>query len=277
MSDPFLSVIIPAFNEERRILRTLQLLTDYLQHQTYSAEIIVVDDGSSDQTCKVAALFAQESSIPARLLQEPHGGKGHAVRAGMLNAVGAYRFLCDADLAMPVEEFSKFLPPALKNVDVALGSREATGARRYDEPPYRHLMGRVFNLWVRGLTLRGIRDTQCGFKCFTAAAAEALFGQQCLNGFGFDVEVLFLAQKSGLRLHEVPISWYHQQESKVRPVEDTFRMLYDAALVRWRYQIGGYHLAPIRGSRMAAGFGDRATIQDDGQDDDRASGGTART
>ena len=276
MSVPFLSVIIPAFNEERRLLRTLQQLTEYLRRQPYASEIVVVDDGSSDRTRQVAAEFAQRSPVPVRVLLEPHGGKGQAVRAGMLKAAGAYRFLCDADLAMPADELSKFLPPALSDVDIAVGSREAAGAKRYDEPPYRHLMGRVFNLWVRGLTVRGIRDTQCGFKCFTAAAAEALFSQQRLNGFGFDVEVLFLAQKGGLRLHEVPISWYHQQESKVRPVEDTFRMLYDAARVRWRYQMGRYNLGPIRDSAMTSGPRDSTAIRGPRQDNDQPSGETAR-
>ena len=246
VSQPFLSVVIPAFNEERRILPTLQKLAAYLAGIRYTAEILVVDDGSSDRTCAVVREFARQTPMSVRISEQPHGGKGHAVRAGMLEARGSYRFLCDADLAMPVEELAKFLPPTLADVDVAVGSREAPGARRYQEPPHRHFMGRVFNLWVRILTVNGIRDTQCGFKCFTAPAAEALFSQQRLNGFGFDVEVLFLAQKGGLRMVEVPINWYHQQESKVKPLEDTFKMLFDAVRVRWGYQTGRYHLEPVR-------------------------------
>ena len=246
VTQPHLSIVIPAFNEERRILLTLQKLTGYLTGAAYTAEILVVDDGSSDRTCAMVREFAKQAPLHVRVSKQRHRGKGHAVRAGMLEATGTYRFLCDADLAMPVEELSKFLPPALLGVDVAVGSREAPGARRYQEPPYRHIMGRAFNLWARVLTVSGIRDTQCGFKCFTAAAAEALFRQQRLDGFGFDVEILFLAQKGGLHMVEVPINWYHQQESKVRPVEDTFRMLFDAVRVRWRYQTGRYRLEPVR-------------------------------
>jgi dolichyl-phosphate beta-glucosyltransferase len=244
----FLSVVVPAFNEERRLGPTLKQLQTFLERQPYTSEILVADDGSTDGTLAVAEAALAASPVPLRVLRCTHGGKGHAVRSGMLEAAGEYRFMCDADLAMPVQELEKFLPPRLHGADVAIGSREATGAQRHDEPPYRHMMGRVFNWWVRLLTVRGISDTQCGFKCFTAASAEALFSQQRLKGFGFDVEVLFLAQRGGLRLVEVPIHWYHQQESKVRPLKDGLSMLYDAWRVRWRYTSGGYQLSSVRGA-----------------------------
>ncbi len=243
---PLLSVVIPAFNEERRLLPTLGKLGAYLSAQSYSTEVLIADDGSSDGTVGVVETFARTVKFPVRALSLEHRGKGHAVRVGMLEATGDFRFMCDADLAMPVDELGKFLPPTLVGCDVAIGSREAPGAHRYAEPAYRHLMGRVFNLWVRMLTVKGISDTQCGFKCFTARAAKALFSQQRLDGFGFDVEVLFLAQKGRLTIREVPIHWYHQEESKVKPIEDTFRMLYDAARVRWNYQVGRYRVASIR-------------------------------
>lgn len=245
---PFLSVIIPAFNEERRLLPTLENLSVYLSAQSYDSEIVVADDGSSDGTVGVVETFSKGTKVPVRALRLEHRGKGHAVRVGMLETRGDFRFMCDADLAMPVEELGKFLPPTLAGCDVAIGSREAPGAHRLREPTYRHVMGRVFNLWVRMLTVKGISDTQCGFKCFSASAATALFSQQRLDGFGFDVEALFLAQKGGLKIQEVPIHWYHQEESKVKPIEDTFRMLLDAVRVRLNYQTGRYRLASIRES-----------------------------
>ena len=245
--EPFLSFVIPAFNEEKRIAGTLDTLLAYLGRQEYRAEVLVVDDGSADATAgRVRELARGRSDL--RLLEAPHRGKGHAVKIGMLAARGQYRFLCDADLAMPVEELAKFLPPALVGVEVAVGSREAPGAHRYGEPGHRHLMGRVFNWVVRALAVRSIRDTQCGFKCFTASSARHLFSQQRLDGFGFDVEVLFLAQRSGLSIREVPIEWRYQQESKVRPLRDTLRMLRDVLQVRWNHLAGRYRLAQEAGA-----------------------------
>ncbi|MBF8299395.1 MAG: putative glycosyltransferase [Dehalococcoidia bacterium] len=259
MGEPFLSVIIPAFNEEKRILPTLEKLQAYLGQQPFDSEIIVADDGSTDSTGEIVAGVSQRSPIPLRVLRLEHKGKGHAVRAGMLEASGEFRFMCDADLAMPVEQIARFLPPALGAIHVAIGSREAPGARRYEEPAYRHVMGRAFNLWVRLLTVRGIKDTQCGFKCFTAGAAMSLFAQQRLQGFGFDVEVLFLAQKGQLRVEEIPIDWYHQPESRVKPLRDTFRMSRDAALVRWNHLMGRYHMAPMREILGVEGSGSRGS------------------
>ena len=241
LNAPFLSIIVPAYNEEKRILATLQQLLEYLERQSYDGEVLVVSDGSTDATPSLTRGLA-ESHPELRLVEREHRGKGHAVKVGMLEARGAYRLLSDADLAMPVEEIAKFLPPNMSGVEVAIGSRDVPGAHRYQEPAYRHLMGRLFNWIVRALAVRGIRDTQCGFKCFTAEAAQRLFSQQRIDGFGFDVEILFLAQRSGLRVAEVPINWYHQTESKVRPVRDTLRMLADVIRVRWNSLRGRYHL-----------------------------------
>ena len=246
MPTPDLSIVIPAFNEEARIVGTLESVTQYLAASSLLWELVVVDDGSSDGTAALVAQWA-ENREGVRLESIRHQGKGAAVRHGMLAASGRYRFLCDADLAMPIDELAKFIPPGLTDTAVAVGSREADGSRRYDEPAYRHLMGRVFNMLVRGVAVRGIRDTQCGFKCFSAAAAERLFPLQRLDGFGFDVEVLFLAQKANLRVQEVPINWYYQTESKVRPVKDTLRMLADALAVRWNHVTGKYSNEPPLG------------------------------
>lgn len=239
MTRPFLSIIIPAYNEERRIMSTLDQVIAHLAEKSYQAEVLVVDDGSLDAT----ALLVQEfgSCHPAvRLIQNPHRGKGHAVRTGMLAARGDYRFQCDADLSMPIQELDRFLPPQRNHFDVAVGSREGQEARRYGEPPHRHFMGRIFNLVVQTVAVRGLADTQCGFKCFRGDAAEALFSLQRTWGFGSDVEILFIAQKRGLSIVEVPIPWYYQRESKVKPVQDTAAMLRETLQVRWNYLRGFY-------------------------------------
>ncbi|MBI4294871.1 MAG: glycosyltransferase family 2 protein [Chloroflexi bacterium] len=237
---PFLSVVIPAYNEERRIVASLRQVLDYLAGQSYHSEVLVVDDGSSDSTAAQVAKLVAGSRILS-LLREQHRGKGHAVKAGMLAARGQYRFLCDADLSMPVEQLARFLPPQLQDYDIAIGSREAAGARRIGEPRPRHLMGRVFNLMVRWLAVPGISDTQCGFKCFRDQAAQVLFPRQSLDGFGFDVEVLFLARKRRMKLVEVPIDWYYRSESKVRPFRHSLSMLNEVLRVRWNWWRGRYN------------------------------------
>ena len=232
----FLSIIIPAYNEEKRLPDSLPKIIGFVRQQDYPVEVIVVDDGSTDQTAMVVREF-QEDTPFISLLEVSHGGKGHAVKAGMLQARGEYLFLCDSDLSMPIEEVAKFLPPALDGYDVAIASREVEGARRYDEPPYRHLMGRVFNLIVRLLAVHRIQDTQAGFKCFRREAAHQLFPLQTTNGWGFDVEILFIAQRRGMHIVEVPINWYYMNRSRVRPVQDTYNMVREVLKVRlnaWR-------------------------------------------
>jgi len=232
----FLSIIVPAYNEEKRLPESLPQIIHFLQRQPYKAEVIVVDDGSVDRTADVVRQF--QSEAPFLILhQVEHGGKGHAVKAGMLHARGEYLFLCDSDLSMPIEEVSKFLPPVLECYDIAIASREIAGARRYNEPLYRHLMGRVFNLIVRLFAVRGIQDTQAGFKCFRREAAMQIFPLQRIKGWGFDVECLFIAQRRGMRIVEVPINWYYKERSQVRPLYDTWRMLMEVLRVRlnaWR-------------------------------------------
>ncbi len=236
---PFLSVVIPAYNEGSRIGDTLRSAINYLGAQDYTWDILVVDDGSTDDTAQVVGKFAG-ADPRIELLSVPHGGKGWAVRNGMLRSPGEYRFLCDADLSMPIEQVDRFLPPALEDCDIAIGSRELPGARRIGEPSRRHLMGRVFNGLVRLVLLPGISDTQCGFKCFRGPVAEGLFGSQALSGFAFDVEMLFLARKRGLRIVEVPIDWHYRSLSRVRPFRDSFSMVIDIMKVRWDHLRGRY-------------------------------------
>ncbi len=228
----FLSLVIPAYIEERRLPETLQAIEGYLARQPFSAEVIVVENGSTDRTAEVIREFARRFPN-IRFLTAERKGKGLAVKTGMLAARGVYRFLCDADLSMPIEELANFLPPLLGNYGVAIGSREAPGARRYGEPPHRHAMGRIFNWLVRLLAVSGLQDTQAGFKCFTAQAAEDVFRCQTVEGFGFDVEVLFIARKRGYRIVEVPIQWHYKAESRVRVVRDTWHMFRDVLVVRW--------------------------------------------
>ena len=239
MPTPFLSLIIPAFNEEQRIASTLDAVVRYLSGQPYSWEVLVVDDGSSDGTAALAARMAEEEER-LRVETGPHGGKGWAVRHGMLAATGEYRFMCDADLAMPIHWLDNFLVEMDSGYDIVIGSREIEGARRIDEPVYTHIRGRLFNWIVRLLAVRGFQDTQCGYKLFKLEAVLDLFSLQRSTGFGFDVEILYLARKKGLRVLEMPIEWHHRQSSKVRPGSDAFLMLRDTLLVRWNDLRGAY-------------------------------------
>jgi dolichyl-phosphate beta-glucosyltransferase len=175
-----------------------------------------------------------------RVTRNPHRGKGHAVKTGMLEARGTYAAFCDADLAVPMEEIHKLLRALEGGSLIAIGSREAKGAMRHGEPIYRHLMGRVFNQMVSRLTVRGFSDTQCGFKCFHRSIIPSLFGNQTVDGFSFDVEILFIAAKRGYPVVEVPVSWYYSPESKVHPLRDSIRMFRELLQVRRNDRRGVY-------------------------------------
>ena len=195
-----------------------------------------MDNNSRDRTPDIVRAFAANHPY-ARLIREGRQGKGSAVRAGIFAGRGDYLFICDADLAMPIAEVNKFLPPQREDYDVAIASREGPGARRYGEPAYRHLMGRVFNLIVQIIALPGVNDTQCGFKCFRREAGRDVFRWQSMNGFGFDVEMLFIARRQGYRIIEVPINWYYDPGSTVVLWRDPFRMVREVLQVRlngWR-------------------------------------------
>ena len=247
-SDKYLSVVIPARNERSRIERTLTSLREYLSAQSYSWEVVVCDDGSDDDTARLVEPMADDDLI--RLVTLPHRGKGAAVRAGMLAARGRLRMMCDADLAMPVEQIADFVESIEEGRDIVIGSRQVQGAQRIDEPAARHLMGRLFNLCVRLLAVRGFQDTQCGFKCFREEAALAVFPLQRTAGFGFDVEILHLATRAGLNVEEIPIRWHHQRDSKVRPLLDPFLMFGDVLCIRIRSALGTYN----RPARSAKAF-----------------------
>jgi dolichyl-phosphate beta-glucosyltransferase len=231
LSIPFLSLIIPAYNEERRLPNTLMKVFTFLEAQPYQAEVLVIENGSQDATFEIARSYADRYPN-LRVFQEPDRGKGLAIKRGMLEACGKFRFMGDADFSMPVSEINRFLPPALDDFDIAIASREAPGAVRYHEPAYRHVVGRVFNTMIRLLAIPDLHDTQCGFKCFRDEIAEDLFRQQTVMGWSFDVEILFVARKRGYSIVELPIPWYFNQESKVNVTRDSIHMAADLMKIR---------------------------------------------
>ena len=239
MNTPILSIIIPAHNEAKRLPRTLEQIFSFLKTQTYTSEVIVVENGSTDNTLELAAQFVKDHSNLV-VIQEHHKGKGNAVRRGMFAARGEYHFICDADLSMPIEDLQKFLPPAISDFDIAIGSREAPGAIRYNEPPYRHIGGRAINLAIRTLILPGLNDTQCGFKCFRAETTQDLFQKQTLMGWSFDIELLYLARRKKLRIREIPIHWYFDPDSKVNAIRDALHMISDIFRIHLNAMRGVY-------------------------------------
>ena len=239
MVKPFLSIVIPAHNEEHRLPASLEKIDHFLAVQPYQADVIVVENGSTDHTAEIVR--EHQVRLPyLKLIEETQRGKGLAVKIGMLAATGEYRFMVDADLSMPIEEVNKFLPPVLENCAVAIASREIPGARRYGEPIYRHLIGRAFNTLVRVLALPSLHDTQCGFKCFRADVAEAVFSLQTLVGMSFDAEVLIIARRFGFEIKEVPINWYFNADSRVRLFQDSFKMALDLLTIRHNARLGRY-------------------------------------
>jgi glycosyltransferase involved in cell wall biosynthesis len=230
-----LSMVIPAYNEARRLPPTLARLRDYLDAGPDSYEVLVVDDGSDDDTVAVARGVASEWP-QLEVLTLPHNqGKGAAVRKGMLHARGALRAFSDADLSTPIEELPRLRSRLGGACHVAIASRDAPGSDiQVHQPRWREFMGRTYNRILRLLVLPGIRDTQCGFKLFTSEAAEACFAPLDTFRFGFDAEVLVRAHRRGWEIAEVPVQWRHVEESRVGGIGDALRMLYDLVLLRFR-------------------------------------------
>jgi len=218
---------------------TLAAIVAWARDQDFAVEILVVENGSSDATAAVAREMAA-ATPSVRVVAGLPKGKGAAVRAGMLAARGRLRFLCDADLSMPIAQVERFIGPTLDAGAVAVGSREAPGARRFQEPAIRHLMGRVFNRIVRYLVVPGVEDTQCGFKMFSDSAAEEVFGRSVLSGWGFDAEALFIARRRGYDIVEVPIDWHFNRDSRVDPWRDPLAMVRELVAVRYNALRGAY-------------------------------------
>jgi len=240
-SQIYLSVIIPSYNEDKNFARgVLDEVLSYLRKQRYSWEIVLSDDGSKKSFVEKLENFAKKDER-VKLLENVHAGKSAAVKSGILAANGDWKLFTDFDQSTPLNEIEKLFK-YLDSYDVIIGSREMIGARRDKEPWYRHLMGRVFNLVVQTLTIPGILDTQCGFKLFSAQAAEKLFSSLVIYGSqkkrsnaftgAFDVEVLYLAQKFGYKIREVPIIWRHYETNRVNPFKDSVTMFYDILKIR---------------------------------------------
>lgn len=239
MSSHFLSLIIPAHNEAKRLPASLEAVRNAIPTFPFDIEVIVVENNSSDATAEIVREW-MKSMPQLRLISLAAPGKGNAIRTGMLAAQGAYRFMADADFSMPVEEIHRFLPDGAPIKPVGIGSREVTGSQRIGEPFYRHLIGRVYNLLVQLLVLPGLQDTQCGFKCFSAEAAEAIFRLQKLEGWSFDVEVLAIARQLGFEIAEIPITWYYQPGSRMRLIKDSLQMAKDLLTIRRNKKMGCY-------------------------------------
>lgn len=239
MSAPLLSLVIPAYNEENRLPDSLAQVRDFVRAQPYTSEVLVIENGSTDRTYPVAEAFCR-SEVGFAVQRAAGRGKGLAVRQGMLAARGDFRMMLDADLSMPVTEVSRFLPPLQAGAPVVIGSREAPGAVRYDEPEHRHIGGRAINAMIRLLALPGLHDTQCGFKGFRAEAAEALFRRQTITGWAFDVEILYLARLLNYPILELAIPWYYSPQSHVRPLHDALAMFKDILTIRNNHRLGRY-------------------------------------
>lgn len=232
-----LTVVIPAFNEARRIGATLGTMLPWLQQHAPGAQVIVVDDGSADATCEVVAEMA--AALPQLRLEKlgRNRGKGAAVRRGVELAQSEWILFSDADLSTPIEELHKLREAIVAGSDIAIASRALPTshvARR--QPAYRERMGRTFNGFVRALALPGFADTQCGFKLFRADAAKRCFARMTIERFAFDVEVLFIARKLGYRIAEVGVAWHNDEHSTVHPISDASKMLADVARIRYRHR-----------------------------------------
>ena len=254
---PAISVVVPTLNEEGCIESFLERVSREMSARGVSWEIVVVDDGSADRTAAIVERWASNDSR-IRLLRQAHGGKGLAVRNGMLAANGMWRFMADADLSVAPENWSVLLDAALRPAagdaaDVIVASREAAGARRIGEPVARHLIGRAFNWIVWIFALRGIRDTQCGFKLFSDTAATTVFPHLAIEGFAFDVEALFLARQAGFTIREAGVVWICRTDSRVRLWRGAAAFA-DVVRIRWRHLRGRYHdLALVRPDQPTTG------------------------
>ena len=250
MNKPFLSVVVPAYNEEANFKREgLEAVYDYLTKQAYSFELILIDDGSTDKTLNNLNEFAR-GKAEVRVIKSPHRGKGPTVKEGMLQARGVNRLFTDFDQSTPIREVEKLLQYRQEGFEIVIGSREATGAKREAEPWYRHLMGKGFNLGVKLLTVKGIKDTQCGFKLFSEKVARDIFSRiivtliprkDAFTG-ALDVELLYLAQKRHYRIAEVPVHWQHIKSTRVNPVRDSVRMAVEVIRIKLADLEGRYEI-----------------------------------
>jgi dolichyl-phosphate beta-glucosyltransferase len=241
MSYPQFSIVIPAYNEAARIPRTLEAVVACVRSHGWSAEIVVVNDGSRDATAEVVRSFA-EKYPEIRLLENPgNRGKGYSVRNGLLRSLGETVMFTDADLSAPIEEAEGLFAAIANGADIAIGSRWLQRSRQtIRQPLYRRFFGRCFNGVTRAIMGLPFADTQCGFKAFTRTAAQTVCQLQTIDRWGFDPEILFIALKRGYRIEEVPVSWAHDERTRMSYLKDGMRMLQDIAIVRWNALRGRY-------------------------------------
>jgi len=238
---PQYSIVIPAYNESARIPATLQSVLSYVRAQGWSTEVIVVNDGSRDATADLVREFAR-GAPEVRLIENPgNRGKGYSVRNGLLQALGEVVMFTDADLSAPIEEAQGLFAAIAQGADIAIGSRWLEkGRQTHRQPLYRQFFGRCFNAVTRAVMGLRFADTQCGFKAFTRTAAQTVFQLQTIEGWGFDPEILFIAVKRGYRIVEVPVSWAHDERTRMSYLKDGMKMLEEVAAIRWNALLGRY-------------------------------------
>ena len=235
------SIVIPAYNESARVGATLEKVFAYVHAQAWNAEVIVVNDGSRDNTVEIVRAFAATEPM-LRLIENPgNRGKGYSVRNGMLHAKGEVVIFSDADLSSPIEEAAKLLKALEDGADIAIGSRWLRAETQTQRQPlYRQVFGRIFNLLLRLTLGLNFKDTQCGFKAFKQPAVRAIFPLQKIERWGFDPEILFLARKSGFKVKEVPVLWGHSGGTRINPLIDGSRMFWEMLRIRWYSLTGKY-------------------------------------
>lgn len=246
------SIIIPAYNESRRIRPTLDEILRYAAESHWDVEILVVDDGSRDDTPEIIREYAQ-AHPQVRLVQNPgNRGKGYSVCNGMLHAQGEIRLFSDADLSSPITEAEKLFAAINAGADIAIGSRWLRAdLQKERQPLYRQLLGRIFNLLLRVVLGLHFKDTQCGFKAFRAKAANGIFPLQKIEHWGFDPEILFLARKMGFKTVEIPVAWAHSEGTRLHPFRDGMRMFGDVIHIRWNQWTGVYNISVSRSVKRA--------------------------
>ncbi len=239
--NPFLSIIIPAYNEASRLPRTLPALRKFLEEQNFTWEVILSDDGSSDQTLEVTSEYFGDEGL-VKISAPKNRGKGFAVRQGVLAAKGEICLLSDADFSTPIQDFFKLYPLIQDGYDISIGSRSLPDSNvTIRQAWYREGMGRAFNKFVKIIVLEGFIDTQCGFKCFRREKVTKIFEKMRIDRFSFDVEFLYLAQKSNLKISETPVEWHNVLESRVRIVQDSLGMLKDLFQIKINDFLGKYN------------------------------------
>jgi dolichyl-phosphate beta-glucosyltransferase len=247
---PKYSIVIPAYNESARLPATLQSVLECIRARCWNAEVIVVNDGSTDTTAEVVKSFAR-TAPEVRLLENPgNRGKGYSVRAGMLDARGQIVLFTDADLSAPIEEAEGLFAAIEQGAEIAIGSRWLDSSRQTERQPlYRQFFGRCFNAVTRAVMGLPFADTQCGLKAFTREAAQTVFRLQTIERWGFDPEILFIALRRGLRVAEVPVSWAHDERTRISYLRDGFKMLEEIAQIRWNSLTGRYSKPVDAGER----------------------------